>query len=432
MTSLWGARRIAYLIGHYPAVTHTFIQREIHELRRQGFEIDTFSIWRARQDQLLARVDRAEHARTYPLLPPRPGDYLRWHIRSALGSPRRYVEALTRALRLSTHGLRGRLLGLSWFLEAVVVQRICERRGIRHVHVHLDGTAPAVGLLVTHLGNGGAEQGPWSFSMTVHGSKEFFDVARQRLARKVRAARFVVCVSDFTRSQLMALVDDTHWPKLHVVHCGIDPEHFAPPEEGLARDGLIRILTIGRLDNMKGVAILVEALAELRRRGAPVALTVVGDGPQREHLQRLAVRDSVGEHITWAGTVGQDGIRALYHAAHVFCLPSFAEGIPVVLMEAMSTGLPVVANNITGIPELVEHEVSGLLLRPGRSDLLVRALERLVRDPDLRARMGGAGREKVRREFESRSVGLQLAELFTKELSRSDAHPSATSVAARR
>src|SRR3954469_23999920 len=111
--------RIAYLIGHYPAVTHTFIQREIHELRRQGFEIDTFSIWRTRQDQLLARVDRAEHARTYPLLPPRSGDYLRCHIRSALGSPRRYVQTLTRALRLSTHGLRGRLLGLSWFLEAV-------------------------------------------------------------------------------------------------------------------------------------------------------------------------------------------------------------------------------------------------------------------------------------------------------------------------
>ena len=162
------------------------------------------------------------------------------------------------------------------------MQRMCERRGIRHVHVHLDGTAPAVGLLVTHLGNDGAQTGPWSFSMTVHGSKEFFDVARQRLARKVRAARFVVCVSDFTRSQLMALVDDTHWPRLHVVHCGIDPEHFAPPEQRPTQDGLIRILTVGRLDNMKGVAILIEAVAELRRRGAPVALTVVGDGPQRE------------------------------------------------------------------------------------------------------------------------------------------------------
>ncbi len=182
------------------------------------------------------------------------------HLRSALRSPRRYVRTLTRSLRLSSHGLRGRLLGLSWFLEAVVVQRRCERRGIRHVHVHLDGTAPAVGLLVTHLGNGGAQTGPWSFSMTVHGSKEFFDVARQRLARKVRAARFVVCVSDFTRSQLMALVDNTHWPRLHVVHCGIDPEHFAPPEQRPNHDGLIRILTVGRLDNMKGVAILIEAV----------------------------------------------------------------------------------------------------------------------------------------------------------------------------
>ena len=424
--------RIAYLIGHYPAVTHTFIQREILQLRRQGFEIETYSIWRAREDQLLTRVDRAEHENTYALLPPRPADYLGSHLRSALRSPRRYVRTLTRSLRLSSHGLRGRLLGLSWFLEAVVVQRRCQQRGIRHVHVHLDGTAPAVGLLVTHLGNGGAQTGPWSFSMTVHGSKEFFDVARQRLARKVRAARFVVCVSDFTRSQLMALVDNTHWPRLHVVHCGIDPEHFAPPEQRPNHDGLIRILTVGRLDNMKGVAILIEAVAELRRRGAPVALTVVGDGPQRDHLQRLAARDSIDQLITWAGTVGQDGIRAQYHAAHVFCLPSFAEGIPVVLMEAMSTGLPVVANHITGIPELVEDEVSGLLVRPGRSDLLVQALERLVGDFDLRARMGRAGREKVLHEFESRAVGLQLGDLFSEQLSRSAAQPSATLVAARR
>jgi len=408
--------RIAYLVGRYPAVTHTFILREIQQLRRQGFEIETFSVWRASDQDLLTALDRAEHARTYALLPPRPADYLRCHLLTALRTPRRYARTLARALRLSAHGLRGRLLGLSWFLEAVVVQRRCQRRGIRHVHVHLDGTAPAVGLLVAYLGNGGPDGGPWSFSMTVHGSKEFFDVARQRLARKVRAARFVVCISDFTRSQLMALVDATHWPRLHVVHCGIDPEHFAPPEGGRARDGAMRILTVGRLDNMKGVAILVEAVGELARRGVAVTLTVVGDGPQREQLQRMAQRASVGEHVTWAGAVGQDAIRAHYHAADVFCLPSFAEGIPVVLMEAMSTGLPVVANQITGIPELVEDEVSGLLVRPGRTDLLVDALQRLAGDGDLQAQMGRAGREKVRREFTSGAVGHDLGELFDEEL----------------
>jgi colanic acid/amylovoran biosynthesis glycosyltransferase len=423
--------RIAYLIGHYPAVTHTFILREIQQLRRQGFEIETFSVWRANEQDLLTPVDRAEDARTYALLPPRPVDYLRCHLRSALRAPREYVRTLARALCLSAHGLRERLLGLSWFLEAVVVHRSCERRGIRHVHVHLDGTAPAVGLLVAYLGNGAADRGPWSFSMTVHGSKEFFDVARQGLAPKVAAARFVVCISDFTRSQLMALVDDTHWPRLHVVHCGIDPEHFAPPEAGRPGDGPLRILTVGRLDNMKGVAILVEAVGELRRRGVAVALTVVGDGPQREHLQRLAERNSVGEDVTWAGPVGQDTIRDHYHAADVFCLPSFAEGIPVVLMEAMSTGLPVVANGITGIPELVEDDVSGLLIRPGRTDLLVDALQRLAADAEQRSRMGRAGREKVRTEFETAAVGRRLAELFTDELGPGSAQPRATPLAAR-
>ena len=425
--------RIAYLVGHYPAVTHTFILREIQQLRREGFELETFSVWRAGEQDLLTPVDRAEDARTYALLPPRPVDYLRCHLQSARRAPRDYLRTLAKGLRLSAHGLRGRLLGLSWFLEAVVIQRMCERRGIRHVHVHLDGTAPAVGLLVAHLGNGGADTGAWSFSMTVHGSKEFFDVARQGLAHKVAAARFVVCISDFTRSQLMALVDDTHWPRLRVVHCGIDPEHFTPPEGGRHGDGPLRILTVGRLDNMKGVAILVEAVSELRRRGIAVALTVVGDGPQREHLQRLAERNAVGEAVTWAGPVGQDAIRAHYLAADVFCLPSFAEGIPVVLMEAMSTGLPVVANGITGIPELVEHEISGLLVRPGRSDLLVGALERLAADGELRARMGEAGREKVRREFASADVGGALAQLFAAELAPArGAQPNATPVAARK
>jgi glycosyltransferase involved in cell wall biosynthesis len=422
--------RLAYLVGHYPAVTHTFILREIQQLRRQGFEIETFSVWRATEQDLLTSADREEYARTYALLPPRPADYVRCHVVSGLRAPRPYLRTLARALRLSAHGLRGRVLGLSWFLEAVVVQRSCERRGIRHVHAHLDGTAPAVGLLVAHLGNGGADEGPWSFSMTVHGSKEFFDVARQRLARKVRAARFVICISDFTRSQLMALVDDTRWPRLRVVHCGIDPDHFAPGEAGRGEDGSVRILTVGRLDNMKGVAILVDAVVELRRRGVHVTLTVVGDGPQREHLQRSAERGGVGEHITWAGSVGQDAIRAHYHDADLFCLPSFAEGIPVVLMEAMSTGLPVVANRITGIPELVEDEVSGLLVRPGRTDLLVEALERLADDAGLRERMGWAGREKVRREFASSAVGRELGEIFEQELAPAGPQRSATTVAA--
>jgi len=428
--------RIAYLVGRYPAITHTFILREVQQLRRHGIEIDTYSVWRTSEHDLLAQADRDEHARTYALLPPDRRDYLRAHLRAALGDPGGYVRTCARALRLSTHGLRGRLLGLSWFVEAVVVKRHCELRGTRHVHVHLNGTAPAVGLLVAHLGNRGDGPGPWSFSMTVHGSKEFFDVARERLARKVRAARFVVCISDFTRSQLMALVEEHHWPKLHVVHCGVDTDRFAPPDRGRGVDierpappsgerageaqpvhgDRVRVLTVGRLDNMKGVAVLIEAAADLRRRGIDVSLTIVGDGPRRDYLQRLAERLGVGDHVAWPGAVGQDEIRDHYHAADVFCLPSFAEGIPVVLMEAMSTGLPVIANRITGIPELIEHDVGGLLVRPGRLDQLVSALERLARDPDLRAAMGRAGREKVCSEFDSTRVGGALAELFVREL----------------
>jgi glycosyltransferase involved in cell wall biosynthesis len=423
--------RIAYLVGHYPAITHTFILREIQQLRRRGMQIDTFSVWRAGEQDLLAKIDRAEHENTYAFLPPAASDYIGAHVKAAVRTPRDYVGTFVRAMRLSFHGQRGRLLGLSWFLEAVVLKRECERRGIRHVHVHLDGTAIAMGLLAAYMGNGRRATGPWSFSMTVHGSKEFFDVARQRLARKVRAALFVVCVSDFTRSQLMALVDEEQWPKLHVVHCGVDTDEFLPPCDGRANGGSVQILTVGRLDNMKGVAVLVEALAELRRRRIDVALTVVGDGPKRDSLQSLARRLSVADHITWVGAIAQDEIRAHYQAADIFCLPSFAEGVPVVLMEAMSTGLPVVANGITGIPELVEQGVSGVLVRPARSDLLADALARLASDAGLRAQMGRAGRQKVRREFDSRGVGIALGELFVRELAAGRRMDSTLSAARR-
>jgi glycosyltransferase involved in cell wall biosynthesis len=247
----------------------------------------------------------------------------------------------------------------------------------------------------------------------MHGSTEFFDVREHRLPQKVELAGFVVCVSDHGRSQLMTHVGTDHWDKLRVVHCGIDVSAFEPPERGAA-DGPGEILTVGRLVPVKGQSLLIEALPELARRAVDARLTIVGDGPQLAELRELARRLGVAERVSFAGAVGQDEIRAHYERADVFALPSFAEGLPVVLIEAMATGLPVVASRITGVPELVEEGVSGELVIPGRGDELADALERVLSAPaERRAEMGRTGRERVVAEFDVERTARQLLDVFS-------------------
>jgi colanic acid/amylovoran biosynthesis glycosyltransferase len=404
--------RVAYLIGRYPAISHTFILREIQTLRDLGVEVETFSIWRTDAAELLSQADRDEAARTTALLPPRPLQLL-----AALGAVALRARALRPLVReaaaLSRPGWRSRLLAASWIVEALLVWHACRRGGIRHVHAHLGGTAPAVALLVAALGVAVDGEGAWSWSQTVHGSTEFYDVVRERLAVKVRRATFVAAISDFTRSQLLGLVDEEHWEKVHVVHCGVDPSVFTPAGER-SHDDTLRVLCVGRLTRMKGIAILLEALRLLHDRGVRVQATIVGEGPKRADYERIAAEKGLDDAVTFTGAVGQDTIRAQFEAADVFCLPTFAEGVPVVLMEAMAMGKPVVATHIMGIPELVEDGVSGRLVSPARPDLLADALAQLAGDAPLRERMGKAGRRKVLAEFDVTRDAVRLHELLVR------------------
>lgn len=209
----------------------------------------------------------------------------------------------------------------------------------------------------------------------------------------------------------MALVDEEHWSKLHVVHCGVDIEDFVAPER-TGRDGSPRVLFVGRLVHLKGPTLLVEPVADLKRRGLVVEATLVGEGPKRSSLEALIEALGVADQVTLAGSVGQDTIRSFYAESDLFCLPSFGEGVPIVLMEAMAMGLPVVTTRITGVPELVEEGRSGLLVTAGRRDELADALEALARDPERRSVMGRAGRAKVASEFELHRSAEQLREIY--------------------
>jgi colanic acid/amylovoran biosynthesis glycosyltransferase len=407
--------KLAYVCSLYPAVSHTFVLREIEALRRLGIDIATFSIHRARRDQLLARADKIAFDSTYAILPPRWPALVMAHLRLLTRAPAAYVSSVAHALSLARGGLRGRLWQLFYFAEAVVLWRECARRGIRHIHAHMGNVAADAALLAAHIGTATAPEQPWSWSFTLHGPDELFDVSHFRLAQKVRHAQFVVCISDYTRSQLMALSDPDLWHKLHVIHVGIPIEQFTRSGEPNTAPGVPTVLFIGRHVPQKGHATLLEAVALLRRRDRTINVVLAGEGPMRPTLERLAERLGLGSQVSFPGAVGQEEIRAMYAAASIFCLPSFAEGVPTVLMEAMAMELPVIGTRITGVPELVDDGRTGLLVTPGRPDLLGDAIERLLTDAQLCREMAANARDKVVREFNAQASAEQLYSLFASE-----------------
>ncbi len=390
-------QHVAYVVGDYPAPSHSFVQREIVGLRARGVDVTTFAIHAAPPEQLLTPLDHEEFDRTHAVLPTS-----RAALVSALRSAIRHrPTGLLRAVRLSQRaipgGWRRRLWGLFYVAEALLVWDRLRATPTRHLHAHHGSQAADVAMLVAALATRRGDG--WTWSLTMHGPNEFYDVAHFRLAVKLHEADGVVCISHFCRSQLMSIAAPEDWAKMRLVRCGVDTARFSPGPPRQAT-GTLHVLSVGRLVPVKGHALLVRAIAELRDDGTDVRATFVGDGPERERLERLARDLRVTDRITFAGAVGQDRILTFFHEADAFCLPSFAEGVPVVLMEAMACELPVVTTRTMGIPELVEDEVGGLLVSPSDVADLVRALSRLAADPELRRRLGAGGRERVRDAFE--------------------------------
>jgi colanic acid/amylovoran biosynthesis glycosyltransferase len=422
--------RLAYVCSEYPAISHTFVLREIEALRELGASITTFSLRRTPEEKLLSERERRAAATTVSILPPRWGRLLRTHLGAALRSPRAYFGTLLYALGLAPPGLRGRLWQLFYFAEAILLWSECEERGIRHLHVHLANAAADATMVAVRFGNA-RDPARWSWSFTMHGPTEFWDVRHYRLREKLESAGFVVCISDFCRSQLMNLCEPERWERLRVVHCGIPVDQFtrrtAPAEPGPGA----RILYIGRLVPEKGQTVLLEAMAELVRRGHDISATLAGEGVLKPELKKMAKRLGLGDRVALPGAVGQHQLRDLYEEATIFCLPSFGEGVPIVLMEAMAMEVPPISTRIAGIPELIEHERSGLLVPPGRADELTEALESLLTDPAFYRDLAEGGREKVLREFDADRSAEQLLALFEEMLEGRAPKPPAGSPAPR-
>ena len=220
--------RAAYVVSAYPAISHAFIQREVRALRALGATINVFSVHEAPPSDLLSTADTEEAETTSAILPIRPADLLRAHARAFLRAPLGYVSTLRFALSQAPRGARARLWQLFYFAEAVVLWARCSDRDLRHLHAHLANVGADVAWLAAHFGRMADRRGTWHWSFTMHGCVEFWNVDRFNLARKVAAADLVICISEYTRAQLMALCDPAHWSKLHVVHCGVELDRYQP------------------------------------------------------------------------------------------------------------------------------------------------------------------------------------------------------------
>lgn len=403
--------KLTYLISRYPATSHTFILNEIRSLRTHGLVINQVSINDPDQPaERLTQVEREEKRSTFYLKSAGPARILAGCLRTVMMAPGNSMRSFFKALKLSAGSPREMLYRLAYLLEAMVVVDQMRRNGNRHLHVHFGSEVATVALLAKELA-------PITLSLTIHGPDEFYNAPGFHLAEKLAAADFIFCISHYAASQLMLLSAPENWDKLVVAPLGVDVDRFTPAS-GVRESEQLNILTVARFSAAKGLHVLLHAFAKLASKTSlpPLHLTLVGDGEYRGSLEALAKELGISESVEFAGAKNQDEILAYYQHADVFCLPSFAEGVPVVLMEAMAMEVPCVSSRITGIPELIEDGVDGLLATAANVDSLVDALQRLLKSPDQRQQLGRAAREKVLTKYNRDRNFEYLARSFGRRL----------------
>ncbi len=405
MTSQITQQPIAYLTGEYPRATDTFIQREIMALRNQGMGVETCSVRKTGAEHHVGPEQQAEFKNTFYVLAAAksPLRLVRCHIKALVQAPGRYFSALRLALGTRPAGLKGLVYQLFYFAEAAVLADHLQRRNVRHLHNHIATATCTVAMLTSKISG-------IPFSFTIHGPDIFFEPKHWRIDAKIQEASFVACISDFCRSQCMIFSDQQYWNKLQIVHCGIDPQKY------LTRDTRAEpgphLVFVGRLAGVKGVPVLLDALAELSQEIPGLRVTLIGDGPERADLEQRAKVLGLGSVVTFAGYKSQAAVAATLAQSDLLVLPSFAEGVPVTLMEAMASGLPVLATRVGGISELVEDGISGFLVPPGNSEALTSRLRDLLTDTELRKHMGEAGRKKVSADFNQEIEANRLKQLI--------------------
>jgi glycosyltransferase involved in cell wall biosynthesis len=395
--------RIAYLINQYPTISHSFIRREILALERQGHEVLRISV-RGWGDQQHGKEDQLEQTRTRYVLRGGAMPLLFAFLRILATHPIRLVKATGLVWKVSRQADRPLSVHLIYLLEACLVVLWLRAEKTEHLHAHFGTNSAQVAMLVHQLG------GPrWSF--TAHGPDEFDKAKFIALPEKIRRADFVVAVSSFGRSQLFRNVSHEHWQKIQVVHCGIEPAFY---ESALNRSGAERrLICVGRLCEAKGQLLLIDAARQLSARGTKFELVLAGDGAMRSELETLIARYKLQSMVRITGWISSDQVRDEILGARALVLPSFAEGLPVVIMEAMALRRPVISTFVAGIPELVDPGGHGWLVPAGDAEALASAMQTCLDAPlETIAGMGEAAHARVLERHDVDKEASKLVNLF--------------------
>ena len=399
-------RRLAYLVSTYPTLSMIFVLREVRGLRALGFQIETASINPPDRPMEKMTADEASEAsHTYCVKRHGLPGALLAHITALFNNAKGYGRGLALVNRMAELDLKRWFYQFMYLTEALMVGRWMRQKELAHLHVHLASQAATVGLYVKTIFGFG-------YSITVHGPDEFFDAGRQALGRKAAAADFLCCISSFARSQMMKHSAYMYWHKMVVTPLGVDVEQFAARPEREAAE-VFEILCVGRLVAAKGQHMLIDAVAQLTEEGRKVRLRLVGGGAGAETLRVHTARLDQPEIVVFEGPINQDRIRDFYAQADVFALPSFAEGLPVVLMEAMAMEIPCLSTHINGIPEMIRDGQDGLLVPPSDLESLTHALRRLMDDPKLRLRLARNGRKRIVERYNLPRNLERLAAVFS-------------------
>ena len=403
--------RIAYLINQYPKVSHVFIRREILALERRGIDILRIAI-RGENDELVDDEDHLERKRTRYVLREGAPALLLALIRMLLMRPLRLIAALRLACRMSRHAERPLPVHLIYLAEACRIEAWLRAADVQHLHAHFGTNAAEVAMLVHVLG------GPqWSF--TVHGPEEFDKPQLIGLAEKVRRCAFVVAISSYGRSQLYRLVEHEYWSKVQVVYCGLEPAFRTRPSS--SPPAARRLVCVGRLCEQKGQLLLVEAARQLATQGVAFELILVGDGELRPNIEALIKRYKLEATVRITGRISSDELQEQIIAARALVLPSFAEGLPMVIMEAMALKRPVISTFVAGIPELVHPGEHGWLVPAGDVEALVEAMRACLElSTQNLERMGEASHKRALERHNVDTQAAQLAALFHDAIEQTD------------
>lgn len=399
--------RIAYLTTEYPKASHTFVRREIVALEQCGHHVERFSI--RDTGAITDPADQAERERTTFLLNLGLHRHAINVLRTAVTRPTRFSSAAWSAYQVYRESDRGWLRHVAYLVEAASLLQLLRQRRVQHIHVHFGKNAADVAYLVHALG------GP-TYSMQIHGPGEFDGPKSFSLGRKVRGSLFTTAITNYATAQLRRWTDYECWQKLHIVRCGVN-ETFLDAYEPLETDSRT-LVSVGRLTAQKGQLLLIDALAAARARGCDAKLILAGDGEMRAVIEDRINELGLADAVMITGWIGEEEVRQRILRSRALVLPSFAEGLPVAIMESLALGRPVISTMITGIPELVVHGENGWLLPPGDSDRLAEAICDCLTTPLSQINdMGRRGADAVRTRHDASKESAKLSALLNRYVS---------------